>query len=69
MFGSVLNVIVSDYATTLFDVFLNNVDREPPVLLIDKNVEVKQLEVAQFELLIIRYDKGMMIYNSILQTL
>ncbi|CAH8512847.1 unnamed protein product [Schistosoma rodhaini] len=33
-------------------------DREPPVLLIDKNVEVKQLEVAQFELLIIRYDKG-----------
>lgn len=32
-------------------------DREPPVLLIDKNVEVKQLEVAQFELLIIRYDK------------
>lgn len=69
MFGSVLNVIVSDYATTLFDVFLNNVDREPPVLLIDKNVEVKQLEVAQFELLIIRYDKGMMIYNSILKTL
>ncbi|CAH8524952.1 unnamed protein product [Schistosoma haematobium] len=33
-------------------------DREPSVLLIDKNVEVKQLEVAQFELLIIRYDKG-----------
>ncbi|CAH8480171.1 unnamed protein product [Schistosoma turkestanicum] len=33
-------------------------DHEPPVLLIDKSVEVKQLEVAQFELLIIRYDKG-----------
>ncbi|TNN10443.1 GTPase-activating Rap/Ran-GAP domain-like protein isoform 1 [Schistosoma japonicum] len=33
-------------------------DQEPPALLIDKSVEVKQLEVAQFELLIIRYDKG-----------
>ncbi|CAH8517496.1 unnamed protein product [Heterobilharzia americana] len=33
-------------------------DHESPILLIEKNVEVKQLEVAQYELLIIRYDKG-----------
>ncbi|RTG80173.1 uncharacterized protein DC041_0000924, partial [Schistosoma bovis] len=39
--------------------------REPPVLLIDKNVEVKQLEVAQFELLIIRYDKAAAVNRKI----
>nr|CAH8842348.1 unnamed protein product [Trichobilharzia regenti] len=42
-------------------------DHEPPVLLIDKSVEVKQLEVAQFELLIIRYDKGREAKVAVLQ--
>ncbi|VDP17331.1 unnamed protein product [Schistosoma margrebowiei] len=47
------------YKCTQSEIICGDVwDREPPVLLIDKNVEVKQLEVAQFELLIIRYDKG-----------